>query len=350
MIYRNIDSEFIYKFLSTPTPKLILTHENADPDAIGSGIVLQEHFPNITLGAYNTLNKVAARVVSLLDVEVVLNPTVSDFEKLIVLDSSSPAQIGHLNEGIEGRKMLVIDHHIPGWNWPEGTYFYVDDSATSLSQIIFQFIEYLIRRKGDERERFFSDYLNTHIFEIANFLSRKGCLALLSGIVTDTAHFKHADAAALFTASLLLQSHEIELGEVLSLVNEDNGEDALSKKIAHLKAGQRLKFEVVKDSYIVGYSTLSSFEGSACSKLLISGCDVILILSEEKGSFRVAGRAKYKLTKKGLHLGSLFLTLAKRHGWSGGGHAGAAGISGEGNGKEALLLSVSEVKKAIQSL
>lgn len=354
MIHTNIDFDRIFDYLSDDTSKLVLTHENADPDAIGSAVVLKEHFPNLTVGVYNSLNKVSSKLALFLDVDVLVNPDPEKFEKLIILDSSSPAQIGQLHQG--KKEILVLDHHTPSWSWPKDTLFYIDESKKSLAEIIFQFFRHLITREK-ERERNgneeWKDAVSSDCFqgislEVGNTLSRKDCLALLSGIVTDTGHFRHGDSHSLMTASLLLDAHGMELGEVLSLVNEED-ELAISRKVAQLKAGQRLDFSVIKNRYILGHSNVGSFEGSACNKLLISGCDVVLILSLEKNSFRISGRASYELTRKGVHLGTIFLKLASEKGWTAGGHPGAAGLSGEGEGRKALLVCVAAIKDVIET-
>jgi len=355
MIHTNIDFDFIVNYLSDGSSKLVLTHENADPDAIGSAVVLQEHFPGVTIGVYNSLNKVSSRLVSFLDVAVAINPDPRQFDKLIILDSSSPAQVGQLHQGKE--EILVLDHHTPSWGWPEGTRFYIDESRKSLAEIIFQFFCYLGQReraKEHEGGRAFggapsSDIWQLISLELGNTLTRRDCLALLAGIITDTGHFRHANSHSLQAASLLLEAHGIELGELFSLVNEDPAQD-ISRKVAQLKATQRLEFTIIRKRYILGHSEVGSFEGSACNKLLISGCDAILILSQEKNRFRVSGRAAYELTKKGLHLGTVFLGVAAEHGWEAGGHPGAAGLSGEGEGRFALLSCVEAVRERMERL
>lgn len=354
MIHTNIDFDFIHDYLSDDKSKLVLTHENADPDAIGSAVVLKEHFPNLAVGVYKSLNKVSSKLVSFLDADVLVDPDPEKFEKLIVLDSSSPAQIGQLHQG--KKEILVLDHHTPSWSWPKDTLFYIDESKKSLAEIIFQFFRHLIlrekenERKGKEewKDAVSSDGFQGVSLEIGNMLSRRDCLALLSGIVTDTGHFRHGDSHSLMTASLLLDAHGMELGEIFSLVNEED-ELAISRKVAQLKAGQRLEFLVIKNRYILGYSEVGSFEGSACNKLLISGCDVVLIFSQEKNNFRISGRASYDLTKKGVHLGTIFLKRSSEKGWTAGGHPGAAGLSGEGDGRQALFDCVEAVKNVIET-
>ncbi|GAI32052.1 unnamed protein product, partial [marine sediment metagenome] len=58
--------------------------------------------------------------------------------------------------------------------------------------------------------------------------------------------------------------------------------------------------------------------------------------SEEKGRIRLSGRARQEILKTlGLHLGELMEELGKQFGGSGGGHAGAASMNGEGELEEA---------------
>ncbi len=354
MTTRNVDFPFIRSFLSGKETKLILTHENADPDAIGSALVLQEHFENVTIGAHKSLNKVASRVASILGIEVQIDPDPTGFDKLIALDSSSPEQIGNALPG--DKPLLVIDHHTPSGKWPSEAKLHIDEACRSSAEIIFRFLCFLAREEsfglqtpGDAIEDPLKE-LDRLSFQLGNLISRRTTLALLAGIITDTGHFRHGSAHSFRAVSALLQAHGIEAGELFSLVNEE-GEGDISRKIAQLKAGQRLQFQQISKRYLLGWSELGSFEGSAASKLLTSGCDVVLILAQEKKGFRVSGRAKYALTRKGLHLGKLFLKIGEKKGWAGGGHAGAAGLSGEGNGgKEVLTRCLDEIRAVIQAL
>jgi nanoRNase/pAp phosphatase (c-di-AMP/oligoRNAs hydrolase) len=86
----------------------------------------------------------------------------------------------------------------------------------------------------------------------------------------------------------------------------------------------------------VAISLGSSHESSVCKALLGIGADVAFVGSQRDEKFRISARARQDLVRKGMHLGKILDEVGGETSSSGGGHAGAAGLTGTGD-VEALL-------------
>jgi nanoRNase/pAp phosphatase (c-di-AMP/oligoRNAs hydrolase) len=158
---------------------------------------------------------------------------------------------------------------------------------------------------------------------------------LLAGIVSDTGHFRLAKPGTFEVVDALLKAGA-EYDRVLEILKPPADD---SRRVAMLKAAGRSELQRISGCLIV-FSELGSFEGDAANMLVRTGADIAFVGSDEKGEFRLSGRARQELIKEtGLHLGELMEEIGKQFGGSGGGHAGAASASGKG--------TFDEVKKQI---
>jgi nanoRNase/pAp phosphatase (c-di-AMP/oligoRNAs hydrolase) len=109
----------------------------------------------------------------------------------------------------------------------------------------------------------------------------------------------------------------------------------MSKRVAMLKAAQRLELHKMDDRLVV-FSELSSFEADAAAMFVRMGADVAIVGSKEKDDIRLCGRAREDFCKEvPLHLGEIMSELGKKFNGTGGGHAGAASMTGKGKLSEA---------------
>jgi len=109
----------------------------------------------------------------------------------------------------------------------------------------------------------------------------------------------------------------------------------MSERIAVMKAIGRVKFDVIGDM-IVSVSYGGSFEASSCRALMMAGADVVFVGSQRDEEFRISARATQDIVRKGIHLGNIINGIGGETQTDGGGHGGAAGISGTGD-VEAML-------------
>ena len=296
--------------------KLVLIHSNADPDATGSAYALAQAFPNITIGVYEGVNSSSKKLINKIGAEVVVNPNPNDFEKIFVVDTSTPTLLGTLANDI--KKPIIIDHHAKT-SWEDAELYYHDEKP-SCAEIIYE------------------------ILKKANFkMSRNVGLALLSGIITDTGRFRRANVETLKIFTSIMEETKITMDEVLSLVEEKPDK---SEKIALLKAGQRLKYETVND-FVLAYSMIGAFEGSASRALTSLGADVAVVGRQKNNEFVVIARSKNNVP---VHLGKIMDEIGMETNTGGGGHKGAAGLNGVGDAEAIMNICVQKLKEKLRNI
>lgn len=286
--------------------KLVLLHGNADPDALGCAYAIYSCFPEVTVatpGGLDRVSKVIAEKLGFLPKELA---DVAAFDKVVVLDTSSPDQLAPMAS--LPQRCIVVDHHAHNARW-DGHMYYCDESKRSCAEIVYQLLK-VSKAK----------------------MSREVGLALLTGMLTDSGHFKFATPSLLQTFAEIMESHHIEIDEVYDLVDL---EQDISERISQLKGAQRMRFERVGER-LVAISLGSAYESSVCKALLAMGADIAFVGSQRGEQFRVSARARMDVVRMGLHLGKLLEDVGTETMSDGGGHGGAAGLMGVGD-VEAIL-------------
>ncbi|MCL2031889.1 MAG: DHH family phosphoesterase [Methanomassiliicoccaceae archaeon] len=287
--------------------KVILVHGNADMDAIGSAFALSVCFPRGDIFAPEGVDRVAGLVSEKLGIRVLDECDIGAYDLVVVVDTSSPEQLGSAALSIpEGS--VVIDHHMPTGKW-EGMHFLCDSTRVSCCEIIKDIID----STGSE-------------------VPSEAAKALLGGMLTDSGHFQYANPGMMRSFADLLQSSGTHMDEVFNLTR---AQMTMSERIAVMKAIGRVKFDVIGDM-IVSVSYGGSFEASSCRALMMAGADVVFVGSQRDEEFRISARATQDIVRKGIHLGNIINGIGGETQTDGGGHGGAAGISGTGD-VEAML-------------
>jgi len=289
--------------------KLAVFHPNADCDAVGSAVALVRSFPDFAIGAPGGVGRLGKKILDIAGLAAPEKPDYSAFDTLVVLDTSNLGGLFIPEDVLASKRKIVIDHHMRNGKLDVDMY-YSDETKPSCAEIAKGILE-AAGKKAD----------------------RQSALALAMGIITDTAHFRFARSATLRTMVGIIEEGGITLEEVLTLVEDDMPD--VSRKIAFLKGAQRVRFEQTGE-YVVALSNVSAFEGALSKNLLSLGADVVFVGAQVKKEFRVSGRATQALVRKGFHIGKVMDETGKDLGGQGGGHAGAAGMSGEGEMEAAL--------------
>jgi phosphoesterase RecJ-like protein len=300
--------------------KCVLLHVNADPDALGCAIALSLAFPDVSIGAVGGLSKNGKSLQKNLEVEVIEKPDISLYDKIVIVDSPSPDRLGEFKDKL--KNFIVIDHHSKTFDWETGI-SYVDEGKASCGEIIYQ-----ILKLGEKK------------------ITDKIGLALLAGILTDTGKFSYANSDALKTYGEIMEESGVGMKDVISVFEEEHETD-YSRKISRLKGGQRLRYQS-SGGYIVAVSQVSSFESDVCNALLSLGADVAFVGSQRDDEFRISSRATQNILKEGFHLGNLMADVGKENGCNGGGHDGAAGLSGVGDVEAMLNICIKRTKKTLK--
>ncbi len=286
--------------------KAILVHGNADVDALGSAYALSKLFPEADIYAPGGLDRVARVVAERMGIAVLEECDLSAYDKVAIVDTSTPEQL-ETGQPIPD-DAVVIDHHFPSGKWGNRPML-VDDSRVSCCEIVLE----LYDRLGAE-------------------LPRDAGLILLGGMFTDSGGFRFADPRLLRAFSDVMEKCGIHMDEVMTLTKAP---DSISERVAVLKSMERMRFERI-GPYLIVVSLAGSFEASVCRALLEAGADVAIVGSQRDETFRLSARAKQDAVRKGLNLGAILGDVGTETGTVGGGHEGAAGVSGVGDA-EAML-------------
>jgi len=282
--------------------KLIIVHGNADMDALGSAYALRCAFPDADIFAPSGLDRVTKMVAEKLDIAVLEEADPNGYDLTVVVDTSSPDLFQREGFTVPD-DTLVIDHHAPTGKW-EGKDYHCDPDRTSCCEIVYS----IIKAAGKVPDR-------------------TSGLAILGGILTDGGHFQFADHQCLKTFAEVMETCDIPMDEAMMLVRAPMN---MSERQAALKAAGRSRFERVGDM-LVAVSFSTSYEAAGCRALLAAGADVAFIGSQREDQFRVSGRATQEMVRRGVKLDEIMGELSGETFTDGGGHGGAAGITGTGD-------------------
>jgi nanoRNase/pAp phosphatase (c-di-AMP/oligoRNAs hydrolase) len=306
--------------LSKEGGTLVLLHGNADPDAVASAFAVQQSFPKVSIGLPGGLDRVSKVLAKTLNIDASEDIEKLPMDRLLVLDTSGPEQLGI---DIDISRAIVIDHHARNERWEKARLYYCDDSKSSCSEIVYELLK--TAKKAP---------------------SRDAALALMFGILTDTGYFKFAKPATLTTFSELMANNQIAMDEAMGLVDVETD---ISERVSQLKGAQRLKYWKV-GNYIVAISQGSAFEASVCKSLLSLGADIVFVGSQRGEHFRISARATQAVVRKGIHLGKLLGGVGSETTNGGGGHPGAAGLTGVGDVEAILNISADNAMKILKKI
>ncbi|MFQ5887296.1 MAG: bifunctional oligoribonuclease/PAP phosphatase NrnA [Candidatus Hydrothermarchaeales archaeon] len=299
---------------------LILSHQNADADAVSASIALFRGINKLTdkiqldLGASNSVSRVGNQILKKFGENIIIDPGL-DVDLIIIIDTSNLNQLAPLDIPLtrSTARKVVIDHHAMHEDTQNIAYFYiVDESASSCSELIYTFF----KESGIE--------VDIEIGEL-----------ILLGIIADTAHLKFASHKTLQIVNEILALEGFNYNKVLNILQMP--EDT-SRRIAHLKAAQRMDIHRIQ-GWVIVTSHVSSYNSSAAHSLLSLGADIAFVASVDKEGVQVSSRATpYFLNKTGIHLGrDIMPKIGEVINGGGGGHAGAAGAKGEGSDVNEIL-------------
>lgn len=292
---------------------LILSHQNSDADAVATAIALSRGIKKLNnkiklqLGASKSISRVGNQILEKFGENIEIDPEV-DADLIIIIDTSNLNQLAPLDTVLikSDACKVVIDHHAEHEDTQSIADFYiVDENASSCTELIYLFF----KESGIAID-----------IEVGE--------AILIGILADTAHFKYASPKTLGIVNEILALEGFDYYKVLKILQTPRN---ASKRIAHLKAAQRINITRVND-WVVVTSYVSSYNSSAAQSLLYLGADISFVASIEKNEVQVSSRATpYFLNKTGIHLGrDIMPKIGRSINGGGGGHAGAAGAKGEG--------------------
>lgn len=288
---------------------VVLCHQHADPDAIGSAIAVEElikfYQPSTTVYIVaKSLNNLALQLIEIID-EKIFSQFPESFSHLVIVDTNNLDQTGFpkILSDFKGYR-LSIDHHSFHSSLEAFSDIYIqDDSSLSCSELIFWLLHYL---------------------KVP--ISPKCANALLAGVIFDTQRFMRSSTETFDVVRYLCQ-YGAEYTKIISMVSNQS---SFSERMARMKAFSRIKVSKFKE-FIIAVTYVSSYEAASARGLISAGVDIALVFTPRKDETRVSLRASENIVNSlSIHLGNEFCpSLAKIINGTGGGHAGAAGINGK---------------------
>jgi nanoRNase/pAp phosphatase (c-di-AMP/oligoRNAs hydrolase) len=230
-----------------------------------------------------------------------------DNHNIVVVDAQGDSSLGYV--GVDWKNATIIDHHRDNTAELAPRYL-IDEASTSACELVWETM-------GRPKK-----------------IDRRVGICLLAGIISDTGHLKRGTSRTLANASEILRASDLRLDDVQIVFDSADDQDS-ARRISRLKAAQRLKFDRIGE-WVVAVTEIGAFESAACQALLSVGADVAFSGSQKEDGFRITGRANNAAVTAGVHLGDMFNSIAAECGGQGGGHDGAAGLSGKGD-VEAML-------------
>ena len=177
-------------------------------------------------------------------------------------------------------------------------------------------------------------------------ITRDMGLMLLGGMLTDSGHFQFARPAMLPAFADIMSRCGIEMDEAMELTQAPV---SMSERIAMMKAIERTRFDRVGEM-IVAISFGGSFEASSCRAIMAAGADVVFVGSQRDENFRLSARATQEAVRKGIHLGEIMSGIGEETMSDGGGHGGAAGLTGIGDTEAMLNICMSRTMDVFRDI
>lgn len=156
---------------------LIVYHVRSDADAVGSAFALRELLSLMGIPALCACSDEVPERLRFISEDsqgsVLLDPDIDiNHERVISVDSASPAQLGNMFDMLKKNVDIMIDHHAQGTVYADN---YVDAEASATAEIIYEIAKELQRRGTIE------------------FLPIKIYKFLYAGISSDTGGFRFAN-------------------------------------------------------------------------------------------------------------------------------------------------------------
>lgn len=296
---------------------LVLTHHNADVDAVASTLSLKTLLSGFgvvsELGVAESVSKPAQKLAE--KNNFVIDPDCSKYDNVILVETSVPEQLASVRNV---RADVIIDHHPAGKLADAAKAAWIDDRYKSCAQMVLELF-----READVR------------------IGREVALWLATGLTADTAHLRMA-ALKEFEDLVFLLKAGADFGDVLRLLETPVD---LSERIAVLKAARRMDVWRIGD-LLLAVSHVKSHEAASCRALVKMGADVAVVVAERENEVRISSRGRDWILGKGIDLSVIFREVGKIIGGSGGGH----NLAGSANGpdKKAVDAALKHVRKELE--
>ena len=307
---------------SLNSPIIITSHKQADPDALGSAILLYSLLRMISSVDVTILlptrSKQTEKIISNYNLENIIQEHVNDNYSvkdycIILVDTNQPlitdlssifSQNDSKNIWESCKTRIILDHHL------------LTEETTDIETIKIIYPDY------SSTSELAYDLLLESKIEIPS----KNIIAVgLLGILFDTKRLILANAHTLRRVASMLEYLESSVEDYLVLLDNEKEH---SERTANVKTAQRNKLVVLQEQYLLSLSFVSSYESSSARSLLYLGSDIVAVVNRGKKEIRISFRStKNFFEDTGLHCGELANYMAEKYSGTGSGHPTAAGCN-----------------------
>jgi phosphoesterase RecJ-like protein len=292
---------------------LLLCHHNADPDAVCSAYAFQSLLskckPDIVaeIGTGQGISRLSKHILKHIPVTVNSQPDVEKADAIVLLDTNTLQQLGHLAERVASTQapIIVIDHHAAHPQTEQIAKLCItNEDASSTCEMVYNFYKQLNLKPGLNEAK-----------------------ALFLGITFDTRHFVLANSSTFKTIS--------ELSDIGVNPQEELSSLALpmdfSERVARIKACRRAKLMKI-GNWLIALSHVSAYQASAARALVDLGAHMAAVAGQKNEKVEISLRCTRDFNQvTGIHLGrDIAKPLGEYLQGMGGGHATAAGVNGLG--------------------
>ncbi|MFZ1495624.1 MAG: bifunctional oligoribonuclease/PAP phosphatase NrnA [Saprospiraceae bacterium] len=306
-----MDIEALKKNLQPKKKILITSHRNPDGDAIGASLALKflleasQHEVVVALPSeypeYFSWLPDAEKILIYDKTKDAVEQAVAQAELFFCLDFNTLDRIDKIGDAmlLNNNPKVLIDHHLNPGDFAD--FVLSDTSASSTSELIFQFIE---------------------MFSLEHLMNPIIAECMLTGIITDTGSFKFSTSPKLFRTVAKLVEYGADISALQNLIFNSLTE----KQVRILGYCLYRRFEVLEDIN-VGIITLSKFdfenyqigrgdtEGIVNQILAIRKLNVAVFITQQPNIVKLSLRSKADIN----------VEVIMRNHFNGGGHKNAAG-------------------------
>lgn len=281
-----------------------------DRDGVGSAIALKSYFKNSIISTPDFITNSSKRMIRELEGEVKIDTDFpNDVYGFIVLDANNFEALGSFREKIlkSNKEVVFIDHHLAQTDEDENAIQFNDESYNSTASIVYDILT----------------NLETYINEDAS-------LALINGIISDSAEFHNMTAKTFKQISELLDKTKLKYSEILFKFNENI---PVENRFSTIKDIREAKVEIV-NKYLLVYGKSSMHANIVADAAIKLGADASIFWMSNEKEVAISGRLRPFLENKlSVHLGKIMREVAPMIGGNGGGHPSAAGAYGPNKGE-----------------
>jgi bifunctional oligoribonuclease and PAP phosphatase NrnA len=311
---------------------LLLCHHNADPDAVCAAYAFQSLLakcrPNmkVEIGTGQGLNRLSKHIMTHIPITVNLKPDVEKADAVVLLDTNTTQQLGHLAVRIAEIEapIIVIDHHAAHPQTEQIARLCITkEESSSTCEMVYNFYRQL-NMKPELKE----------------------AKALFLGIAFDTRHFILANSSTFKTISELSDIGVNPQEELSSLSLPMD----FSERVARVKACRRAKLIKI-GNWIIALSHVSAYQASAARALVDLGAHMAAVAGQKNEKVEISMRCTRDFNQvTGIHLGrDIAKPLGEYLQGMGGGHATAAGVNGTEHVEKGLKRCLRLVKEKLSN-